>query len=82
MSNHSGSDMLNDVLRIAKDMRIFESIGKDKACEFALELIRIGVRYDCNNGEILRDIGEVLGICYCCLGKSNNFDNGLCKSCR
>jgi len=82
MSNHSGSYMLNNVLRTAKDIGIFEVIGKDKAREFALELTKIGNHYDCNDGEILMDIGEELNICYCCLGESDVFEEGLCKSCR
>ena len=39
MSNHSGSYMLNEVLCTAKDMGIFETIGKEKAQEFALIVI-------------------------------------------
>lgn len=82
MSNHSGSYMLNDVLYTAKKMGILEVIGEEKACEFALEMIEIGSRYDCNDGEILDGIGEELGICYCCLEKADNLENGLCKECR
>lgn len=82
MSNHSGSYMLNEVLCTAKDMGIFETIGKEKARKFALSLIEIGEDYDCNNGEILEDIGKELGICYCCLkGKCEVDYSGLCKDC-
>jgi hypothetical protein len=82
MSNHSGSYMLNDVLRTAKDMNIFESIGKEKSHEFALEIIKIGRHYDCNNGEILENIGAELEICYCCLKETDELDDyGLCKKC-
>lgn len=82
MSNHSGSYMLNNTLNIAYKMGILESIGKDKACEFALNLVEMGRRYDCNNGEILEDIGERLGICYYCLKIADDFEDGLCKNCR
>lgn len=83
MSNHSGSYMLNEVLYAMKDMKIFESIGKEKAREFALEMIKIGKDYDCNDGEILNEIEEELGICYYCLKESDDInENGLCKECR
>lgn len=82
MSNHSGSYMLNNVLHKIKDMGIFESIGKKKSHEFALEVIKIGRHYDCNNGEILESIGNELGICYCCLEETYELDySGLCKDC-
>lgn len=58
MSNNNGSYMLNDVLHIAKDIGVFENIGKEKAHEFALEIIKIGKIYDCNNGKILEFIGD------------------------
>jgi|UPI0004264122 hypothetical protein len=75
--------MLNDVLRKIKDMGIFEIIGEEKAREFVLEVTtKIGRRYDCNNGEILEDVGRELGICCCCLAETNNLDFlGLCKNC-
>ena len=82
MSNHSGSYMLNEVLCTAKDMGIFDDIGKEKAQEFALRVIEIGDDYDCNNGEIFEDIGKELGVCYCCLKKSDDISfSGLCKDC-
>jgi hypothetical protein len=75
--------MLNEVLCTAKEMGIFIAIGKEKTQEFALKLIEIGKDYDCNDGEILEDIGEELGICYCCLNKSDDIScSGLCKKCR
>lgn len=58
MSNHSGSYMLNEVLSTAKDMGIFDDIGKEKAQEFALKVAKIGRRYDCNNGEIFEYIAR------------------------
>lgn len=83
MSNHSGSFMLNEVICTAKDMGIFDAIGKEKAQEFALKLIEIGKDYDCNDGEILEEIGQELDICYCCLKKADYIDyGGLCKKCR
>jgi recombinational DNA repair protein RecR len=81
MSNHDGSYMLNDVLKLLEKESIFEIIGQEKSQKIALDFIKIGNGHDCNNGEILDDIGERLKICYCCLKISNEFKNGLCKSC-
>lgn len=81
MSNHSGSYMLNSVLFAAKEAGIFKLLGKEKSREFALELVSIGNMDDCNPGEILEEIGEELGICYCCSRKSDELENGLCKKC-
>jgi hypothetical protein len=82
MSNHSGGYMLNDVLYTAKDMGIFEAVDKEKARKFAIELVKIGRDYDCNDGEVLEDIGEEIGICYCCLKETNDIEDGICKECR
>ena len=81
MSNHSGSYMLNSVLCVAKDMGIFETIGKEKTLGFARELLKLGSKYDCNDGEILEDMDE-LGICYCCLKETDDLEDGLCNECR
>ncbi|OOM09419.1 hypothetical protein [Clostridium saccharobutylicum] len=82
MSNHSGSYMLNEVLCKMKSMDILKEIGKEKSHEFALAVIKIGRRYDSNNGEILEDVGRELGICYCCLEETYELDySGLCKDC-
>lgn len=74
--------MLNDVLEIAKDMGIFEVIGKEKTREFVLKIVKLGSRQDCNNGEILAGVGDELGICYCCLNDTSDIEAGLCKQCR
>lgn len=82
MSNHSGSYMLNSVLEIVKEIGISELIGKEKYRELALELIKLGNRYDCNAGEILEDIGSHIGLCYCCLETSDDIECDLCVDCR
>jgi hypothetical protein len=81
MSNHSGSYMLNSVLCVTEEMGILETIGREKSQQFAIKLINIGNRHDCNSGEILEDIGGRLGICYCCLEKTDDLENGICKEC-
>ena len=42
----------------------------------------MGFDEDCNNGEILEDIGEELGICYICLRQKDNIKFGLCENCQ
>ena len=82
MSNHSGSYMSNQVISIAKDMGIFEVIDAEKLHQFALEIIKIARRYECNNSEILDDAGKRLGICCCCLKESYELDySGICRDC-
>lgn len=82
MSNHSGSYMSNQVLCTAKNMGIFEAIGTEKLHQFALEVIKIARHHDCNNGEILDDVGRRLGICCCCLQKTYELNySGICKDC-
>ena len=82
MSNHSGGYMLNSVLEIAYNMGILECIGKESSREFVLKLVNMGIRHDCNTGEILEEIGEKLEICYSCLKETDDFEDGLCKECR
>ncbi|NNU78145.1 hypothetical protein [Clostridium estertheticum] len=82
MSNHIGSYMLNEILYILSEMGISETIGKQRTRKFALKLVRIGKRYDCNNNEILDSIGEEIGICYLCLKETEDIEDGLCQTCR
>lgn len=82
MSNHSGSYMLNRVLCIAEEMEIFETIGEEKTQELVEKIINMSGGYDCNSGEISDDIGERLGLCYCCIEKKKNLEYGICKECR
>lgn len=82
MSNHSGGYMLNEVICKAKEMGILDTIGKEKSQEFVLTLIKIGKNYDCNDGEIIEDMGAEFGICNYCLKPTDNLnEEGLCKDC-
>lgn len=82
MSNHSGGYMLNDVLKLLHKEKFFESLSKESTKKFIKNIIDVGYANDCNNGEILEDIGEKLGICYSCLNYSDKISHsGLCKKC-
>jgi len=81
MSNHSGGYMLNDVLLLLEEYEFFKHLNKTKLLEFIKKIISIGSDEDCNNGEILDEIGPKLGICYCCLEPAEEFEDDLCKKC-
>ena len=49
---------------------------------FVTGIIEVSGHYDCNNGQILENIGVELGICYCCLKETDEITKyGLCKKC-
>jgi len=82
MSNHGGSYMLNAVLELLDENDIFKMVGKEKTLELIKDIIQIAHRQDCNDGEILDDIGERLGICYWCMNYSEDFEDGICRKCQ
>ncbi len=73
MSNHSGSYLLNDVLKLMDKFGIFDQLGREKTQQFAVQILRLGRQYDCNNGEILVDIGERVGVCFYCGDPAEQF---------
>jgi len=81
MSNHCGSYMLNGVLQILDEYDFFNTIGKDKTLSFIKKILKFSSDYDCNEGEILENIGEKLGICYYCVQFSDSIQVGLCLKC-
>jgi hypothetical protein len=83
MSNHWGSHLLNDTLKLLERRGVFEQTGRATAQELVLELVKLATqRYDCNASEILDQAGEQLGICYYCLTVSTDFKDGICGACR
>ena len=83
MSDHTGSHMLNDIIRMLKEEQVLESIGLPKSQEVITKLVGIASReYDCNAGEILEGHTDSLRLCYCCLSISTNLESGLCSNCR
>jgi recombinational DNA repair protein RecR len=81
VSNHSGSYMLNDVLRMLERYSVFDMLGDKKTQELVLEIVRMSDDYDCNVDEILDNIGEHVGVCYDCLRPAREFRDGICKEC-
>ncbi len=81
MSNHSGSYMLNEVLKLLDQYSVYEFLGREKTQELTRAVLKISWQYDCNPGEILADIGEHLGVCYYCQHPANEFQDGVCLRC-
>ena len=81
MSNHSGSYMLNNILKILEQESVFQLLGKEKTQNLIFDILKMSYQYDCNPGEILEDIGEQVGICYCCQSTADEFHDGICKTC-
>lgn len=83
MSNHTGSYMLNEVLLLLEEYDFFSNLTQEEILKFAHEIVTIGCRYDCNNGEIFDEIGKRLNYCYACAELATNLDEyGVCKECR
>ena len=82
MSNHDGSYLLNEVLRLLEERGLFTQLGPETTQQLVRDIVRLSSRYDCNRGEILEEIGERLGICYLCLSANSDLIHGECGSCR
>ena len=81
MSNHSGSYMLGEVLCTLKEMGITNNMEIKEKRELARKMIKIGNRYDCNDGEILEDIADEFGICAYCQKDTVEFKKDFCHTC-
>jgi hypothetical protein len=84
MSNHSGSHMLNAVLSLLKDKYdLLNNMPQDKLVALLTDVIAIGDRYDCNEGEILHKLGQDLKFCYYCMKHQEDFppNSDICTSC-
>lgn len=82
MSNHSGSYMLNDVIKLLEREKVFETLGREKTQRLVSDIVKMSRNYDCNAGEILHGVGERLGLCYYCLNAATDLEDGLCPDCR
>jgi recombinational DNA repair protein RecR len=82
MSNHDGSYMLNDVLKLLEKEQIFEQIGREKTVTLVTEILRMSYGHDCNIGEVLEDIGERLGVCSSCGTVTWELKEGYCDQCQ
>ena len=81
MSNHSGSYMLNEVLKKLDEKSVFALLGKEETQTLVQEIIKISYAYDCNPGEILEDMAERVGVCSYYLEGADEFYDGVCQRC-
>ncbi len=83
MSNHAGSYVLNEVLRLLEERGVFAQMGPEAAQKLVLDIVeRSREEYDCNPGEILDEISQRLGICDHCLTPKAELIDGTCPACR
>ncbi|GAA6621980.1 hypothetical protein [Scytonema sp. NUACC26] len=83
MSNHTGSYMLNDVIKLLNDEQVLNIIGLQKSHQVITQIVKIASKdYDCNAGEILEGHTDYLNLCYCCLSTATDLESGLCRNCR
>lgn len=73
MSNHTGSYMINDILKTLEKISVFEILGREKSRSLVLDILEISTQYDCNPGEVLQDIGEKLGYVITAKAQQKNF---------
>lgn len=81
MSNHSGGRMLNEVLQLLHNRKIFDLIGKDETQELTELIVEIGEDYDCNTHEILSDMSDIVKVCSGCGTKSDVIIDNFCQNC-
>lgn len=82
MSNHSGGYMLNDIIGILREAKVFNLIGEEKTRKMIIKIVKVAQEHDCNTGEILDGHTDEFNLCYCCLSSSSDLEDGLCLKCR
>lgn len=83
MSNHTGGYLLNYAFHRLVENGFVDRFGKPKAQEIVLDVIQFATKkYDCNEAEILNELGEKLGICYYCLQPVTEIKDDICLKCR
>lgn len=83
MSNHSSSYLLNYLIEVLKEEKVFDTMEKSKAQRIILNIVNYACdNYDCNSGEILDGHTNFFKICYSCLTVTDNIRKGLCLACR
>ena len=82
MSNHEGGRLLNEVISKLDEKGVFEFLGTQKTHEFLKDIVETATRkHDCNPGEILEGHASRFQICYICLERSQELEDGICQKC-
>ena len=82
MSNHSGSYLVNNVLKKLESDSVFEALGRERTQQLVIDIVQITLDWDCNKYEVLEDIGLRLGICDACLKPQTDLTDRTCASCK
>lgn len=81
MSNHSGGYMLNEVLLELKESGITDKLTKEEKRKFVRKVLEIGRAEDCNDYEILGEMGKEFGLCADCGEDCEEFVGDCCINC-
>ena len=82
MANRSGTIILNEVLKEMNNMGLLDEIGEEKTKELIKKLIKIGNDFDCENGDIVKDLEAIAKVCYCCNNIVDELNEyGCCEKC-
>jgi len=82
MSNHGGSYLLNQVLKMMDNYHMLEKLDSGHRQKLIKDIVKMAYHeYDCNAGEILEGIGKRYQICYMCLSQKDLGDDEICADC-
>ena len=82
MSNHGASYLLNQVLEMMDDYHMLKNLDPVSRHKFIKSVVELACEeYDCNQGEILEDIGKRYQICCLCLDQKELGEDDICNDC-
>lgn len=81
MSNGSGNELLNKVLKALVGHKVFATIGNTASRKVVRKILKIAKYTDCDDDEILRDVGRKVFICERCAKNADKLKKGLCLKC-
>ncbi len=81
MSNHDGSYLLNEVLRLFEERGLFPTQATPAIQQILSDVVRLADEYDCNSHEILSGLGERFHVCESCTNPCEALEDGRCQSC-
>ena len=83
MSNHDGGRMLNRVIGLLEQEKVFKFLGKERSRQLMRDIIHLAERrHDCNSYEILEGYEVKFGLCRCCVTPNDDLIHGHCPDCR
>ena len=70
-------------LLLKDEYGFFDNMQQVTREEFIIKILELGCNYDCNDGEILDQLGKALQFCYYCGESTKDFDkdSDICKKC-